>query len=98
MIRQEKVISVARKDEKGRVFTIELNSGSDLKKVNVPNGMRCLLVEGTIGSLRRAEFVEDTVLELVGSRGVLRVDLSREDLSKSAHRRKEKDLKEGPDR
>jgi hypothetical protein len=39
-------------------------------------------MEGTIGALKYAEFVEDTVLELVGTGGVLRVDLSREDLAK----------------
>ena len=70
----------------GRVFTIELDSGNDLRKVNVPNGAGRLLIEGTIGSLRRAGFVEDSVLELVGSRGILRVDLSSEDVAK----RKEK--------
>ena len=64
-----------------RVFTIELKSGSDLKKLSVPNGAERFLMEGTIGSLKRADFVEDAVLELVGSEGVLRVDLSREDLT-----------------
>ncbi len=39
-------------------------------------------MEGTIGSLKRAEFVEDSVLELVGTNGVLRVDLSGKDLAK----------------
>ena len=83
------VISEARRNGQERVFTIELNSGNDLRKVNVPNGTRRVLVEGTIGSLAHAEFVEDAVLELVGSRGVLRVDLSREDVPKRTHERDE---------
>jgi hypothetical protein len=65
-----------------RGFSIELDSGSDLKRLSVPNGTQRILMEGTIGALKRVEFVEDSVLELVGSNGVLRVDLSREDLSK----------------
>jgi len=66
----------------GRVFTIELNAGSDLKKVSIPNGPQRLLLEGTIGSLKHAKFVEDSVLELVGTGGTLRVDLSREDIAR----------------
>jgi hypothetical protein len=65
-----------------RVFSIELSSGSDLRKVNVPNGSQRVMMEGTIGSLRRAEFIEDSVLELVGTKGVLRVDLSKLDLAR----------------
>jgi len=66
----------------GRVFTIELNTVSDLKKVSIPNGPQRLLLEGTIGSLKHAKFVENAVLELVGTGGTLRVDLSREDISR----------------
>ena len=73
-------VSEARHVGKARVFTVELDSGSDLRKLNVPNGSQRILMEGTIGYLNHADFVEDAVLELVGSEGVLRVDLSREDL------------------
>jgi hypothetical protein len=65
---------------KARVFSVELNSGSEVKKLNVPNGAQRFLLEGTIGVLKQADFVEDSVLELIGTTGVLRVDLSREDL------------------
>jgi len=80
-------MSDAKQSRKERVFTVELNSGSDLRKVNVPNGTQRILVEGTIGTLEHARFVEDTVLELVGSGGVLRVDLAREDLEKPSPKR-----------
>jgi len=39
-------------------------------------------IEGTIGILERAGFVENSVLEVVGDRGVVRIDLTSEDLSK----------------
>jgi hypothetical protein len=64
-----------------RVFTIELDSGSDLRKVSVPNGVRHVLLEGTIGILKRTGFVEDGVLEVAGTSGVLRVDLASGDLA-----------------
>jgi len=63
---------------------LELDSGSDLKKVSVPNGAQRLLLEGTIGTLKRVEFIEDSVLELAGSTGIIRIDLSREDMVKFA--------------
>lgn len=75
---------MSKQNTKGRVFTVELNSGSDLKKLTVPNGVRRVMMEGTIGDLKRAGFVDGSVLELLGTAGVLRVDLSREDLARSA--------------
>jgi len=66
-----------------RVFAIELNSRSNVKDVTAPGGTQRVVIEGTIGTLQHAVFVDDAVLELVGSGGVLRVDLSREDLARS---------------
>ena len=74
-------MSVEETENKGRVFTIELDSGSDLKKVTVPYGGRHILIEGTIGLLKHAELLENAILELVGTGGVLRVDFTKEDLA-----------------
>ena len=76
----------ARPNGQRRVFTLELNSGTGLKKVNVPDGTQRLLMEGTIGTLKRAKFVEGAILELIGTEGTLRVDLSLEDLASSDRR------------
>ena len=76
----------ARPNGQSRVFTLELNSGKGLKKVNVPDGTQRLLMEGTIGTLKRAKFVEGAILELIGTEGTLRVDLSMEDLASSDRR------------
>jgi hypothetical protein len=75
-------MSDANRSGKERVFTVELHSTSDVKNVIVENASQRIVMEGTIGALKHAEFVEDTVLELVGTRGILRVDLAREDLAK----------------
>lgn len=78
--------SKAKSIEKRRAFTIELNSKTDVERVMVPNGVGGFLVEGTIGALKHADFVEDSVLELTGTRGTLRVDLSMDDLARNARR------------
>jgi len=75
-------MSETKRSEKERVFIVELHSTSDVKNVIVENAAQRIVMEGTIGALRHAEFVEDTVLELSGTRGVLRIDLAREDLVK----------------
>ena len=67
------------------MFTIELRSKSDVKSVTLDSDER-VLVEGSIGSLKRAQFLEDLVLEVVGSNGVLRVDLAVNDLHLRPHK------------
>jgi hypothetical protein len=60
-------------------FSIELKSKEYLKTISLVNGNHeSVLVEGTIGQLQHAEFVECIVLEVTGTKGILRIDLSRE--------------------
>jgi hypothetical protein len=64
-----------RKD-KERFWTIELGSKSSLKNVTMTNGSRdSVLVEGTLGELVRATFAEGIILEVVGKKGTLRINL-----------------------
>jgi len=67
------------KDE--RVFTIELRSKSDVRNVSLV-GQEKVFIEGSLGTLERARFVDDIVLEVIGSSGELRVDLGTKDLQK----------------
>ncbi len=71
-----------KSEPRGRVFVLELNSRDGVKNVDVPGGSQRIVIEGTLGTLRSAEFVDCEVLELVGSGGILRVDLSEKDLRK----------------
>lgn len=73
------------KTEKERSFSVELGCRSDLKNVSLANGGHGenVLVEGTIGGLRAAGFSEGVVLEVVGSRGVLRIDLKEDEVGKN---------------
>ena len=60
---------------------MELGSKTNLSNVSLTNGgHESVLVEGTIGELRRAGFVEGIVLEIVGSKGVLRINIGEAEI------------------
>ncbi len=60
-----------------RSFSIELNSRLNLKNVSLNDSFHeNVLLEGTIGELEHATFTDDTILEIVGKKGILRVDLT----------------------
>ena len=76
-----------------RVFSLELKSKNAVSTASFGNGKGDrVTIEGTIGTLEHAGFVEDTVLELAGTVGVLRVDLSREDLAKPSQKSRERGI------
>lgn len=60
-----------------RSFSIELKAKEYIKTINFANGVsESVVVEGTIGQLLNAEFAEGIMLEIVGKKGTLRIDLS----------------------
>jgi hypothetical protein len=76
--------------EKDRFFSVELKSKVYLKNVAMTNGgHENVLIEGTIGKLQHAEFTEGVVLELMGDKGVLRINLSQDDLKQKGERKRE---------
>ena len=75
---------------KQRYFSVELKSKVDLKNVTLSNGgHESVLVEGTIGELRQAEFADGAVLVIVGEKGTLRVNLTREEIKKEQKQEEE---------
>jgi len=70
--------------DKERVFSVELKSKRNLKSVTLTNGSSdSVLVEGTIGELVQATFAEGVILEVVGKKGVLRIDLREDEIKKT---------------
>lgn len=70
-------------EDKERFFSIELKSKANLKNVTLANGSHdSVLVEGTIGELVQATFVEGIILEIVGKKGVLRINIREKELRK----------------
>jgi hypothetical protein len=68
-------------DDKERFFSVELKSKADLKSVTLANGSRdSVLIEGSIGELVQATFVEGEILEIAGKTGTLRINLKEEEL------------------
>jgi len=67
-----------------RFFPLELSSKANLKNVILANGSRdSALVEGTMGRLVQATFVEGEILEVVGEKGVLRINLREDEVRKA---------------
>ena len=57
--------------EKERSFSVELKSKANLKNITLNTDIQeNAVIEGTIGKLEHAGFVEDTVLEVTGRKGV----------------------------
>lgn len=74
---------------KERFFSVELQSRRNLKNITLTNGSSDnVLLEGTIGELLQARFAEGVVLEVVGKDGVLRLDLTKDEISKNQARKK----------
>lgn len=70
--------------EKERYFSVELNSKTNLKNVTFANsGNEKVLVEGSIGRLHVARFVEAVILEVVGEEGVLRINLEKGEIKEA---------------
>jgi len=69
--------------EKERSFSVDLKSTVNLRHVAFNSDSReHALIEGSIGELEHAEFFEDMVLEIQGRKGVLRIDISENEITK----------------
>lgn len=67
--------------QKERVFSIELKSKKELKNITLANGgSDNVVIEGSIGELVEARFEEGVILQVVGSEGVLRIDLCEDEI------------------
>ena len=66
---------------KERFFSVELKSKVNLRNVTLTNDRHeNVLIEGTIGELLHAGFAEGIILEIVGEKGVLRINLCQDEL------------------
>jgi hypothetical protein len=68
---------------KERSFCIELKSKTHLKNIAMTNASsEGVLIEGTLGELQQARFAEGVILEVVGSNGILRIDIEDDEIKK----------------
>jgi hypothetical protein len=77
-------------EENERFFSIELKSGLNLKNITLSNEVQQnVLIEGSIGELQRAEFSEGIILEVVGDKGVLRINLALNEINQKEKQQNE---------
>jgi hypothetical protein len=78
-------------EEKERFFSVELSSKANLKNVTLANsGHENVLIEGSVGKLLHASFVDGVVLEVVCDKGVLRINLTPDEIKQKKAEAEEK--------
>jgi hypothetical protein len=65
----------------GRSFSVEINSKRHLDKISILDGEEGVLIEGEYGELCYLSLHEDKLLEIQGSNGVFRIELTRSELT-----------------
>jgi hypothetical protein len=70
-------------------FSVEMKSRKHVKHISMSNESHDrVLFEGSLGELEELSMVEGAVLEVRGVNGVLRIDLSEEELRKMLSQKK----------
>ena len=64
----------------GRYFSIQMNSKQNLDKIIVDDGQKGILIEGDFGDLIDLSLLEDKLLEIQFSNGVLRLEVNNSEL------------------
>jgi len=62
-------------------FSIEMRSKEYIKQISLSNkGYEHVLLEGVLGELKNVYLIEDIMLEIKGVNGVLRIDITKDEL------------------
>ncbi len=64
-------------NQEARDFTVELTSSKHLTRLSANGGV---LIEGTIGKLEHATFVDTEIFEVKGDCGILRLNLTKNEI------------------
>ena len=76
-------------EKRSRSFSIELKKRGLIKRISLPEGSGdWLMIEGFIGELVEVELIEDILLQIKATDGILRIDLTRDELKKTLRSRK----------
>lgn len=74
-------------------FSIEMKSKQYVKNISISNEAHDrVLFEGNLGKLLEMSLVEGDVLELIGNNGVLRINLTKEQLQETINNASRVDL------
>jgi hypothetical protein len=73
--------------ETERSFSIELKSRANLTNFALGEGSQeKVIIEGTLGRLQRASISDCVVLEVVGDNGVLRINVTKDEIREEGKR------------
>ncbi len=71
-------------------FSVDMNSKKHVRHISLSNeSHERVLFEGVLGELKDLSMVEGVVLEIKGANGILRIDLSEEEIRKMLFQKKE---------
>jgi hypothetical protein len=74
----------------GHGFSVEMKSKRHVKRIMLSDGTHeGVLFEGFLGEIKEIGMVEEAVLEIKGTNGTLRIDLSEEELRRMLSPKKE---------
>jgi len=69
------------KSKKKGFFSVEIESKKHLTNVSISNKPHeRVVIEGFLGELSEIETIEDVLIQFKGANGVLRIDLSKDEL------------------
>ena len=72
-----------KKDADEGFFSIEMNSKRHVKNISISDeSHNRVLFEGYLGNLAKLGMIEDAILEITGTNGVFRIDLTERQLQK----------------
>ena len=69
-------------------FSIEMGSKGNLSHVSLTDETEGVLIKGKLGELLEISHEEGLMIEIVGDLGVLRIDLTKEELGKMKEAKK----------
>ena len=76
--------------KKNGFFSVEIESQKHLTNVSISNNSReRVLIEGFLGDFSEIEMIEDVLIQFKGAYGVLRIDLSEDELWQKLSAKKE---------
>lgn len=64
----------------GRYFSIQMKSKTSLDKIIINDSQQGILIEGDLGDLSELSILEEKLLEIQFSNGVLRLEISQPEL------------------
>ena len=71
-----------KEEKREHSFSIEMGSKGTLSHVSLTDESEGVLIKGKLGELVDISLEEEVMLEIIGKQGILRIDLTKEELER----------------